>query len=212
MYTSLESSGINASQELPLHRRFNLTIIFVIGSVLLLIAAGFAADYTGRRIGEASTIRIGTELAESNATLIGNSFSRVLSSLSGDSFNSPRGDGQESGTIDLDPASSSADPLVSFLLLIGDNDLETLFSWTDFQHIGVLSASGGHIWSLGSKAGLSDRDVPVLMASAQGQKSTMLRAKELGALDFMVKPWDQGELEWRVANCLNCSMSMRSVM
>lgn len=44
--------------------------------------------------------------------------------------------------------------------------------------------------------------IPVLMASAQGQKSTMLKAKELGATDFMVKPWVDGELEWRVQECI----------
>ncbi len=44
--------------------------------------------------------------------------------------------------------------------------------------------------------------IPVLMASAQGQKSTMMKAKQLGAFDFMVKPWVDGELEWRVQECL----------
>ncbi len=45
--------------------------------------------------------------------------------------------------------------------------------------------------------------IPVLIASAQGRKSTMLEAKRLGATDFMVKPWVDGELEWRVQECLN---------
>lgn len=51
----------------------------------------------------------------------------------------------------------------------------------------------------------STRHIPVLMASAQGQKSTLLRAKELGATDFMVKPWGDGEFEWRVQECLKRS-------
>ena len=44
--------------------------------------------------------------------------------------------------------------------------------------------------------------LPILVASAQAQKSTMLQARELGANDFLVKPWSDGELEWRVAECL----------
>ena len=46
------------------------------------------------------------------------------------------------------------------------------------------------------------RTIPVLMASAQNQESTMRRARDLGANDFLVKPWVDGELEWRVAECL----------
>lgn len=52
------------------------------------------------------------------------------------------------------------------------------------------------------KADTATRHIPVLMASAQGQKSTMMKARELGATDFMVKPWVDGELEWRVQECL----------
>ncbi len=48
----------------------------------------------------------------------------------------------------------------------------------------------------------STATIPVLMASAQGQRGTIVKARDLGATDFMVKPWDDGELEWRVGECL----------
>lgn len=43
--------------------------------------------------------------------------------------------------------------------------------------------------------------IPVLMASARGQKDMFEKARELGATDFLVKPWETGELEWRVGEC-----------
>lgn len=51
------------------------------------------------------------------------------------------------------------------------------------------------------KADPKTAGVPVLMASARGQREMMVKAMELGATDFMVKPWDTGELEWRVGEC-----------
>jgi len=52
------------------------------------------------------------------------------------------------------------------------------------------------------KSSAQTRHIPVLMASAQGQRNTMLKARDLGASDFVVKPWADGELEWRVNECL----------
>lgn len=40
--------------------------------------------------------------------------------------------------------------------------------------------------------------IPVLMASARGQKVVIEKARNPGAIDFLVKPWENGELEWRV--------------
>jgi hypothetical protein len=54
----------------------------VLGAILLIVAAGFDANLHGRRIAEESTVRLGTELAESEASLIGKSFGRVLVSTS----------------------------------------------------------------------------------------------------------------------------------
>lgn len=44
--------------------------------------------------------------------------------------------------------------------------------------------------------------VPVVIASAQAQRETMIRARDLGATDFIVKPWDDGEIEWRIGSIL----------
>ncbi len=44
--------------------------------------------------------------------------------------------------------------------------------------------------------------VPVVIVSAQAQRETMIRARDLGATDFIVKPWDDGEVEWRIGNIL----------
>ena len=44
--------------------------------------------------------------------------------------------------------------------------------------------------------------VPVVIVSAQAQRETMIRARDLGATDFIHKPWDDGEVEWRVGNIL----------
>ncbi|MDA1257352.1 MAG: response regulator [Chloroflexi bacterium] len=48
--------------------------------------------------------------------------------------------------------------------------------------------------------------IPVIVASAQTQKETLVSVGDLGAADFLVKPWEPGEAEWRVGQCLKlCS-------
>ena len=51
------------------------------------------------------------------------------------------------------------------------------------------------------KSDPNTRNVPVLMASARGESEMLVKARELGAADFMLKPWEDGELEWRVGEC-----------
>ena len=43
-------------------------------------------------------------------------------------------------------------------------------------------------------------NIPVVIASAQAQKETLIRARDLGAADFIIKPWADGEVEWRVGS------------
>lgn len=145
---------MNRSLDQALYRRFMLTFIFVLGSMFIMgiLAAGFATGIIGNRIGEASTIRLGTELAESEANLIGNSFGRVLASLSGDQSS---GDNQIPSGAFQGLSDGGADSLELLLLLIGGDDLESLFDSIDFHHIALIGRDGTHLWSLGSSEGLS---------------------------------------------------------
>ncbi len=44
--------------------------------------------------------------------------------------------------------------------------------------------------------------IPVIMASAQARKDILEDAATRGASDFLIKPWQEGELEWRIGECL----------
>jgi CheY-like chemotaxis protein len=44
--------------------------------------------------------------------------------------------------------------------------------------------------------------IPVVIASAKAQREILIQARDLGAGDFIVKPWEDGEVEWRLANIL----------
>ncbi len=44
--------------------------------------------------------------------------------------------------------------------------------------------------------------IPVIIASAQARREIMIKSRDRGAADFVVKPWDEGEVEWRVAQIL----------
>lgn len=44
--------------------------------------------------------------------------------------------------------------------------------------------------------------IPVIMASAQARREILEDAATRGASDFIVKPWEDGELEWRIGECL----------
>lgn len=52
------------------------------------------------------------------------------------------------------------------------------------------------------KANAATASVPVIMASAQARNEVLVKARHLGATDFLIKPWQEGELEWRVSNAL----------
>lgn len=59
------------------------------------------------------------------------------------------------------------------------------------------------LWRL--KSSTSTESIPVIVASAQARKEVMLLARDGGAADFLIKPWEDGEVEWRVGNVLKTS-------
>ncbi|MDA1257015.1 MAG: response regulator [Chloroflexi bacterium] len=44
--------------------------------------------------------------------------------------------------------------------------------------------------------------IPVIVASAKIGKSAQILCRDLGAVDFLAKPWEDGELIWRVEQVL----------
>ena len=170
MDSAADNSRFNRSFDQALNRRFMLTITFVLGSLLLITVAGIEANFRGKRIAEESTIRLGTELAESEANLIGNSFGRVPASGSPGQANS---DSENPLSILPSLGDGSVNPLVAFLQLIGGGDLESLFSSIDFYRIGLLTPDGVYVWSLGPSDGLAAE--PAAFNSAlNGQTTTWL--------------------------------------
>lgn len=151
MDSAEDISRLNRTLDRALHRRFMLTITFVLGSLLLIGVAGVDANLRGKRIAEESTVRLGTELAESEAKLIGNGFGRVLASTSPGKIAADKGN--PLATLQS-PGDEYVNPLVALLLLIGGDDLESLLSSIDFHHIGLLDSTGADVWSLGSTDGL----------------------------------------------------------
>ena len=49
----------------------------------------------------------------------------------------------------------------------------------------------------------SDPDANVIMCSAMGQQSMVIKAIELGAKDFIVKPFDKGKIKEAVSKVLD---------
>jgi len=47
--------------------------------------------------------------------------------------------------------------------------------------------------------------IPVIVASAQARTEVMIRVRDLGASDFLVKPWKEGEVEYRIGLILESS-------
>ena len=44
--------------------------------------------------------------------------------------------------------------------------------------------------------------VPVVVASAQTSRGVLTMVRQMGAADFLVKPWEDGELVWRVEQAI----------
>ena len=53
------------------------------------------------------------------------------------------------------------------------------------------------------KADPRTASIPVIIASARVTSAVQARARELGATDFMTKPWEDGELVWRNEQAVN---------
>jgi len=49
--------------------------------------------------------------------------------------------------------------------------------------------------------------IPVIVTSAQARIQVMIRVRDLGASDFLVKPWKEGEVEFRIDQILGSSTS-----
>ena len=54
------------------------------------------------------------------------------------------------------------------------------------------------------------RDIPVIMVTVKGRPQDLQEAKAQGALDYINKPWDMGEVELRVGWALNKAARQRS--
>ncbi|MDP6822849.1 MAG: response regulator [Dehalococcoidia bacterium] len=50
--------------------------------------------------------------------------------------------------------------------------------------------------------------IPVIIASAQTGKAAQTEARNLGAVDFMTKPWEDGELVWRIQQVVKRSKDL----
>lgn len=122
-----------------MHRPFTLSIAFIIGSAILLVAAGFSAHFIGRNVGEASTIRLGTQQAEAEAKLIGEKLDEIFQLNSAEQS----GDG-----------ATSSSTISGLSQRMDEQALESLFVFIDFHHINIFTMDGQSLWEIGSDQGL----------------------------------------------------------
>ncbi len=47
--------------------------------------------------------------------------------------------------------------------------------------------------------------IPVIVTSTQSWTKVMIRVRDLGASDYLVKPWKEGEFEFRIGQILGAS-------
>ena len=47
--------------------------------------------------------------------------------------------------------------------------------------------------------------IPVIVVSTQAWRKVMMRVRDLGASDFLAKPWKEGEVEFRIGQILGAS-------
>ena len=55
------------------------------------------------------------------------------------------------------------------------------------------------------KSDARTESIPVIVTSAQARTEVMIRVRDLGASDFLVKPWKEGEVEFRIGQILRSS-------
>ncbi len=126
-----------------LYRRFTLTLVFVAGSALLLVGAGFAADLIGKNVAESSTIRIETELAEADAARIAQDIEELLAGLD-----------RQLGFAYLEMTSQVPDARTRLQLLVDANILDSQFDSIDFYHLELYGSSGESFWEMGPDQGI----------------------------------------------------------
>ena len=56
------------------------------------------------------------------------------------------------------------------------------------------------------KSDARTESIPVIVTSAQARTEVMIRVRDLGASDFLVKPWKEGEVEFRIDQILGASL------
>ncbi len=52
--------------------------------------------------------------------------------------------------------------------------------------------------------------IPVIVTSTQAWTKVMIRVRDLGASDFLAKPWKEGEVEFRIGQILGASPGERA--
>ncbi len=52
--------------------------------------------------------------------------------------------------------------------------------------------------------------IPVIVTSTQAWPRVLARVRDLGASDFLVKPWKEGELEFRIDQILGASLAAQA--
>ena len=55
------------------------------------------------------------------------------------------------------------------------------------------------------RANASTAAVPIIMVTARSQKKDLVKARDLGAQDYIIKPWASGEVEQRLRRLLKPS-------
>ena len=60
------------------------------------------------------------------------------------------------------------------------------------------------------KADQQTRDIPVIMLTSRGQPEDRFRARKLGAIDYIDKPWEPSEVETRLGWALDAARSAKS--
>ena len=61
------------------------------------------------------------------------------------------------------------------------------------------------------KADQRTRDIPVIMLTSRCQPEDRFRARKLGAIDYIDKPWEPSEIETRLGWALDAARSAKSV-
>ena len=97
-------------------------------------------------------------------------------------------------------------------------DLETVEAQDAFEALNILSTSSQDIdlilldWNMPGKTGFEVlqeikgcdeyKDIPVMMVTTEGHKTSIVAAVRAGADNYLVKPFSVDELESKIVECL----------